>query len=55
MCHRLILTLSDSVCPQEKSRLTDYVKDEVAANMVDRLLVGFTVEEFTLQEVIRVK
>jgi hypothetical protein len=24
---------------QEKSRLTDYVKDQVAANMVDRLLV----------------
>lgn len=25
----------------ERSRLTDYVKDEVAANMVDRLLVSF--------------
>lgn len=25
---------------KERSRLTDYVKDEVAANMVDRLLVS---------------
>lgn len=27
---------------QERSRLTDYVKEEVAANMVDRLLVSFS-------------
>jgi hypothetical protein len=26
---------------KERSRLTDYVKDEVASNMVDRLLVRF--------------
>lgn len=28
---------------KERSRLTDYVKDEVAGNMVDRLLVSFVV------------